>query len=102
MPKNMMYYMYGTEIHQTKCKVHICKQALALHCYATVCGAEVSCVVTSEKILPPPLPHIPPSSTLPSTTVPTCLLNRTFLHVSKPLLFSLCKIFNLKYASLVI
>lgn len=31
------------------------EQALALHCfsYATVCGAEVSCVVTSEKILPP-------------------------------------------------
>lgn len=44
------------------------EQALALHCfsYATVCGAEVSCVVTSEKILPPPLPHISPSSTLPS------------------------------------
>lgn len=76
MPKNMMYYMYGTEIHIKNVRyIYDGKQALALHCfsYATVCGAEVSCVVTSEKILPPPLPHIPPSSTLPSTIVPTCL-----------------------------
>lgn len=101
MPKNMMYYMYGTEIHKKKCKVHICKQALALHCfsYATVCGAEVSCVVKSEIFFyPHPFPiYLPPPRPLHDCAY-ICLLNRAFLH----LLFSLCKIFNLKYASLVI